>query len=89
MDIETIGLTASIISTLMFISTIDQIRDIIKYKTSQEVSPVLYGMMILNGMFWVIYGFGINNIYIIVPNSVGFFLGLATLIVILKYRSIR
>ena len=87
MDIETIGLIASIVSILMFISPIDQIRDIIKYKTSYEVSPVLYGLMIINCISWVIYGFGINNKFIIVPNSIGFFLGIATLIVIYKYRS--
>lgn len=87
MDIETIGLIASIISILMFISPIDQIRDIIKYKASHEVSPILYGMMIINCIFWVLYGFGINNTFIIVPNTIGFFLGIATLVVIYKYRS--
>jgi len=87
MDIEIVGIIASITAILMFISPIDQIRDIIKYKTSHEVSPVLYGMMIVNCIFWVIYGFGINNTFIIVPNSIGFFLGIATLVVIFKYRS--
>lgn len=87
MNIETIGLIASIVSILMFISPIDQIRDIIKYRTSHEVSPILYGMMIINCIFWVIYGLGINNMFITVPNAIGFFLGIATLIVIFKYRS--
>jgi solute carrier family 50 protein (sugar transporter) len=88
MNIEIIGLIASITATLMFISPIDQIRDILKYKTSHEVSPILYGMMVINGVFWVTYGFGINNMFITVPNAIGVFLGTATLIAIYKYRSI-
>ncbi len=86
MSIEIIGLLASIFAILMFTSTIDQMRDIIRDKTSHTVSPLLYGMMILNCVFWVIYGFGINSIYIIIPNSIGAILGVITLIVILKYK---
>lgn len=86
MQIETIGIIASITAVLMFISPVDQIRDIIKDKTSHGVSPVLYGMMIVNCIFWVTYGFGINNVYIIVPNAIGVFLGIATLIAIYQYR---
>ena len=86
MLIEIIGLIASITAILMFISPIDQIRDIIKDKTSRGVSPVIYGMMIINCVFWVIYGFGVNNIYIITPNAIGAILGFITLSVIYKYR---
>ncbi|HML04693.1 MAG TPA: SemiSWEET family transporter [Methanobacterium sp.] len=86
MSIETIGLIASIFAILMFISPIDQIRDIIRDKTSHTVSPLIYFLMILNCFFWVLYGLGINNIYIITPNAIGAFLGLATLIIIFKYR---
>ncbi len=86
MSIETIGLIASFFAILMFTSTIDQMRDIIRDKTSHTVSPLLYGLMILNCTFWVIYGFGINSIYIIIPNSIGAILGFITLIVIFKYR---
>ena len=86
MNIETIGLIASIITIIMFISPVDQIRDIIKDKTSHGVSPIIYGMMILNGIFWVIYGLGINNNFIIIPNAVGAVLGAVTLTVIYRYR---
>lgn len=85
-SIEIIGLIASISAILMFISPIDQIKDIIRDKTSHTVSPLIYGMMILNCSFWVIYGLGINNTYIIIPNFIGAILGVITLIVILKYR---
>lgn len=86
-SIGVIGLIASIFAILMFISPIDQIRDIIRDKTSHTVSPLIYFMMIFNCFFWVLYGLGNNDIYIITPNTIGAFLGLATLIVIYRYRN--
>jgi solute carrier family 50 protein (sugar transporter) len=86
MSIEIIGLIASIFFFILFISSIDQIKDIIRDKTFHTVSPLFYFMMIFNCFFWVLYGLGINNIYIIIPNTIGAFLGLATLFVIYRYR---
>lgn len=86
MYIEIIGLIASILAIIMFISPLDQIRDILRDKTSHTVSPLIYLMMIFNCFFWVLYGLGKNDIFITTPNAIGAFLGLATLIVILKYR---
>ncbi|MGF7118900.1 SemiSWEET family transporter [Methanobacterium oryzae] len=86
-SIETIGLIASIFAMLMFISPIDQMRDIIRDKTSHTVSPLIYFMMIFNCFFWVLYGLGKNDVFIITPNAIGAFLGLATLIIIYHYRN--
>ncbi len=88
MTVEYIGIIASFFAILMFASPIAQIREIINDKNSHRVSPLLYGMMILNCVFWVIYGFGINNIYIITPNSIGALIGAITLFFIFKYRKI-
>jgi len=86
MLIENVGLIASFFAILMFASPIAQIREIINDKNSHRVSPLLYGMMIINCVFWVIYGLGINDIYIITPNSIGALIGLSTLFIIYKYR---
>jgi solute carrier family 50 protein (sugar transporter) len=87
MSIEIIGIIASIFAILMFISPIDQIRDIIRDKTSHTVSPLIYFMMIINCFFWVLYGLGKNDMFITTPNTIGVFLGLATLIIIYRYRN--
>ncbi len=86
MNIEIIGLIASIFAIIMFISPIDQIREIIRDKTSHTVSPLIYLLMIFNCVFWVLYGLGKNDYFIATPNAIGAILGLSTLIVILKYR---
>lgn len=86
MSVEFIGLIASIFGIIMFISPIDQIKDILENKTSRNVSPLIYLMMILNCIFWVLYGYGINSVFIIIPNSIGAILGFLTLAIIFKFR---
>lgn len=86
MWIETIGLLASFMAVVMFVSPLDQIRNIIKIKKSDEVSPVLYGAMVINCSLWTVYGWGITNWFIVMPNAIGFVLGIVTLGVIFKYR---
>ncbi|MGB9936830.1 MAG: SemiSWEET family transporter [Methanobacterium sp.] len=86
MSIETIGLIASFFAILMFISPIDQIKDIIRDKTSHTVSPIMYLVMIINCFCWVIYGLGTNDFFIVTPNAIGIFLGLATVIIIFRFR---
>ncbi len=86
MSIEIIGLIASILAIIMFISPVDQIRDILRDKTSHTVSPLIYLVMIFNCSFWVLYGLGKNDIFIATPNAIGALLGFLTLLVILKYR---
>ena len=85
-SIEIIGLIASIFAIIMFLSPIDQMRDIFRDKTSHTVSPLLYFMMIFNCSFWVLYGIGKNDAFITTPNAIGAIIGLITLIIIFKYR---
>jgi uncharacterized protein with PQ loop repeat len=84
--IETIGLIASLFALLVFISPLAQIHKIFKIKKSDEVSPVIYMSMIINCLLWTVYGFGINNWYILTPNAVGVVFASVTLIVIYRYR---
>jgi solute carrier family 50 (sugar transporter) len=86
MSIETVGLLASVMAVVMFFSPRDQIRNIIKIKKSDEVSPILFGVMIINCFLWTIYGLGINNWFIITPNAIGAVVGILTLAIILRYK---
>jgi solute carrier family 50 protein (sugar transporter) len=86
MSIETIGLLASFMAVVMFVSPLDQIRNIVKIKKSDEVSPVMYLAMVVNCSLWTVYGLGINNWFIFTPNAIGIVLGLITLVFIYRYR---
>lgn len=86
MWIETIGLLASFMAVVMFVSPLDQIRNILRIKKSDEVTPVLYGAMVINCSLWTVYGLGISNWFIVMPNAIGVMLGMVTLGVIFRYR---
>jgi len=84
--IEYFGIIACVFTFTMYISTIDQIRAILKTKKSDEVSLLFYIMLFFNCFFWIIYGSLISNYYILTPNLIGFALSILTIIVVHKYR---
>jgi uncharacterized protein with PQ loop repeat len=86
MSFEIVGLLASFFALVMFISVIDQIQNLRKFKKSDEVSPALYMAMVVNCSLWTIYGAGISNWYIFTPNAVGSVLAVITLLFIYHYR---
>ena len=86
MSIEIVGLLASFFALVMFISVIDQIKNLRKFKKSDEVSTALYIAMVVNCSLWTIYGAGISNWYIFTPNAVGSVLAIVTLFFIFHYR---
>jgi solute carrier family 50 protein (sugar transporter) len=82
---EYMGFIACFFTFAMYTSTIDQIKSILKTKTSVGVSYLFYLMMILNCFFWATYGYLINNYYILIPNSLGCALAITTLTIIYTY----
>jgi uncharacterized protein with PQ loop repeat len=86
MSFEIVGLLASFFALVMFTSVIDQIQNIRKIKKSDEVSPALYMAMVVNCSLWTIYGAGISNWFISIPNAVGSVLAVITLFFIYHYR---
>lgn len=84
--IEYLGFIACFFTFAMYTSTIDQIRSMRKTKKSEEVSMILYIMMFFNCFFWAMYGFFLNNYYILLPNSIGCILAALTATIIYKYN---
>ncbi|ADZ09971.1 MtN3 and saliva related transmembrane protein [Methanobacterium lacus] len=84
--IEVIGSLACLFTFLMYLSTIDQMRTVLKTENSEEVSEILYWVMFFNCFFWSIYGLYLSNNYILIPNFVGCVLSLTTAAVVWKYR---
>lgn len=70
----------------MYLSTVDQIRTVLKTESSEEVSLLLYTIMFFNCFSWSLYGLYISNNYILVPNFVGCVLSITTAAVIWKHR---
>ncbi|UTB32118.1 MAG: SWEET family sugar transporter [Methanobacterium sp. ERen5] len=86
--IDVLGGLASLFTFLMYLSTVDQMRIVLKTENSDGVSQILYCVMFFNCFFWSLYGLYLSNNYILILNFVGCVLSITTAAVVWKYRYI-
>lgn len=77
----------SIVGISMSLGGFFQLHRIWKRKTSDDISIILWLIMIHGIIWWLIYGIAISSISLIVTNSVCLFLDSIILIAIIKFRS--
>lgn len=76
----------SIVGISMSLGGIPQAYRIYKRKTSEDVSIILW-IVIIHGLFWwLYYGYLIDSLSMIVTNSVCIVVDLFVLFMIIKYR---
>ena len=80
-DITFIGYLAAICTTCSFIP---QVIHTIRTKDTSSISLAMYSIFVTGVLLWLIYGLSINNLPIIVANTIT--LLLSSLILILKIR---
>ena len=61
---------------LLLQSPLTTIAEVIKTKSSSSLEFLLCFAYLLNGSFWAVYGFVIQNYAVGVPNAIGAFFGL-------------
>ena len=71
---------------LMAISPLLQIRRILERRSSADVSIAYLAVLQIGFMLWVGYGLALGNVAIVVPNSVAFLVGVATILIALQFR---
>jgi MtN3 and saliva related transmembrane protein len=76
-----IGLLAGMLTTASFVP---QIIKIAQTRQTRDLSLSAYVVLSLGVLLWVVYGVLINQVAIIVPNTLVFFMGIY--IVIMKLR---
>lgn len=81
--ITVLGLTAA---TLTTIAALPQIIKTIKLKETKDISLLMYTFLCSGMTLWLIYGIFIQNIPIILANSIALVLNLIVLIFKLKYK---
>jgi MtN3 and saliva related transmembrane protein len=79
--------SAAIWGVVMALSPALQIRKILRYRSSREVSIGYFVVLLIGFTLWVAYGITIDNLYLVVPNAVAFSVCIATIGVALWYRS--
>lgn len=81
---DILGLAAGICTT---IAVVPQIRKAWKTKKVQDVSPGMFGILMLGVGLWVVYGFTKNDIPIIATNGISLGLNSVMLYLMIRYRN--
>lgn len=80
---ELLGLIAGLFTTIAFVP---QVVKIWKSKHAQDVSLAMFAIFSTGVALWIVYGFIIGSLPVILANSVTFALALAVLILKLYFR---
>lgn len=83
---DALGIVAAGWGVLMAISPLLQIRRIFERRSSADVSIAYLGVLQIGFTLWVGYGWSLDNLAIVVPNSVAFLVGAATILIALRFR---
>lgn len=84
--VDSLALLAMIMGVFVSFANYPQTYEIVKRKSSKNVSLVTYLMLVPNSVIWVLYGLSLNNLPIIIANSLGLIGVLAVIIVYFKYK---
>ena len=83
---DAIGAVAASWGVLMAISPILQIRRVVDRRSSADISISYLAVLQVGFTLWVAYGIALRNVAIIVPNSVAFLVGVATILIAMRFR---
>lgn len=74
---------------LMALSPILQVRRMLERRSSADISIAYLGVLQVGFSLWIGYGIALRNLAIVVPNSVAFLVGAATILIAFRYREGR
>jgi MtN3 and saliva related transmembrane protein len=80
--VSLLGISAAILTT---ISLLPQVLKTIKTKKTKDISLGMYTIYCLGLLLWLIYGFLINDLPLILANSITFLLSLCILVLKIKF----
>jgi MtN3 and saliva related transmembrane protein len=69
---------------LMGVSPVLQIRQMIRQRSSRDVSIGYFTVLLIGFVIWVSYGIATRNPVLIVPNAVALLVGVSTIVVALQ-----
>jgi len=81
-----LAVAAATWAVAMALGPILQIRAIVRRRSSRGVSVGYFGILLVGFVLWIAYGAASDNLALVVPNTVAFLVGLATVAVVLRYR---
>lgn len=83
---DALGAMAASWGVLMALSPMLQVRRMLERRSSADVSLSYLAVLQVGFTLWIAYGIALGNVAIVVPNTVAFVIGVATVIVAFRYR---
>ncbi|HEX6207230.1 MAG TPA: SemiSWEET family transporter [Actinomycetota bacterium] len=87
MNETALGVVAASWGVVMALSPVLQIRRILAYRSSRDVSIGYLTVIAIGFALWIVYGLAIENVALIVPNTLAFIVGVIVIGVALRFRS--
>ena len=81
-----LGYTAATYGVLMAVSPLLQIRRMFQTRSSADVSLGYLWVLEVGFGLWIAYGISLPNLAIVIPNAFALAVGLATILVALRFR---
>jgi MtN3 and saliva related transmembrane protein len=83
-----LAIATTIIGSAMGLAYFPQAYKIIKRKSSEDISLVLFGTLAIGITLWLLYGLAIDNYPLIIANVIGVLGTYSVIFLALKYRKI-
>jgi MtN3 and saliva related transmembrane protein len=81
-----LAVSAATWGVLMALSPILQIRKMVQHRSSRDVSVGYFAVLIVGFVLWVTYGVSIDNLVLVIPNSVALVVAMTTVVIAFRYR---
>ncbi len=85
---DLLGVIAASFGVVMALSPGLQIRRMLVTRSSTDVSVGYLAVLEVGFALWFTYGLALGNLAIVIPNAVAFTVGLATLVVVFRFRDV-
>jgi MtN3 and saliva related transmembrane protein len=84
---DALAVIAASWGVMMALSPILQLRRILERRSSADISIAYLAVLQVGFTLWMAYGIALGNVAIVVPNSVAFLVGAATIAIALRFRN--
>jgi uncharacterized protein with PQ loop repeat len=84
---DTLAVLAATYGVVMALSPALQIRRMLVRRSSEDLSISYFAVLLFGFGLWTAYGIALGNAALVVPNLVALVIGIATILVALRFRN--
>ena len=84
---DILAVVAASWGVFMAVSPLLQIRRMVQRRSSSDLSLSYLAVLLIGFALWIAYGISLGNPALIIPNGVALAVGIATVLVALRYRT--